>query len=129
MQAITFQQLRKLIPFDSCHAQRGNHPRIASLCRALMRMDYSDRAWLIYDEFGLLSIAVGACEQEALDNVCDADGMTSCLVEYDDLDAEQIEQSESEGYVSDLTRLGNAGELHDLQYVSIREWQHYQVRI
>ena len=66
------------------------------------------RAWGIYNEYGILAIAIGSHEQEALDNAVDNDCMDSCLVEESERD-------------EDHASLGNAGEPFDLSYISMTE--------
>ena len=61
------------------------------------------KLWVIGNEYGALCAAWGSCEQDALDAAVDA-GMLDCLM------------AEEQDYV-DLTPLGNASELFDLDYV------------
>lgn len=121
MEALTSKQLSFLLGPDRYCEPWENRPRIKSIVRALKRMNCEDNAYLIFNEFGLLSIATGRCEQDALDNAVDNDALDSCLVPYDQLEPEQVEQWNNGEFIDDLTHLGNAGELFDLQYISMRE--------
>lgn len=66
------------------------------------------KAYAIYNEFGILAIAIGGHESEALDNAVDNDCLDSCLVDEPEAD-------------DDHCRLGNAGEPFDLSYINIFE--------
>lgn len=121
MEALTHKQIRLLIPYHSFFRDEAENPRFNSICSALKRLNYQDSVYAVYNEFGLLSIACGNHESEALDNAVDCNALDSCLIPFDELDTEQMEQLESEGYVTGLTYLGNASELFDLTYISIRE--------
>ena len=66
------------------------------------------KVFAINNEFGLLAIAIGSHEQEALDNAVDCDCMDSCLVEESERD-------------EDHASLGNASESFDLSYISMTE--------
>ena len=122
MEALTPKQIRTLLPFDSSDPI-GDRPRLKSICAAMLRMNFEDKVWLIFNEFGLLSITVGRDEGEALDNAVDCDALDSCWVKYEELDQGQIEQYNKEGYISGLANLGNASELFDLNYISVREYR------
>lgn len=60
--------------------------------------------WVIGNEFGALGAVVAAHEQEAFDTLCDR-GLAAGLA---------CEEPENEEEAEDITRLGNAGEPHDL---------------
>ncbi len=67
------------------------------------------KLWVIGNEYGALCGAWGSCEQDALDEAVDA-GLLDCLM------AEEQDHSNE-----DLTPLGNASELFDLDYVWMGE--------
>jgi len=66
--------------------------------------------WLACNEYGTMGAAWASCEQDALDELCDAGLTLGCLV-----DNQNPTDEESESLVS----LGNAGEYHNLDYVTI----------
>jgi hypothetical protein len=67
--------------------------------------------WAIFNEYGLIAIAWGGYEGEALDEAVDADLLDSLML---DEDADKDEQEAA-------TSLGNAGELFDLNNVMMVE--------
>jgi len=121
MQAINYTQLRTLLPFDSSYDRREHRPRFKSIVSALIRMNYTDKAFGIYNEFGLFCVVAADHLQDALDIAVDENCMDSCLVPFDELDAYQRKQLERGEGVDDLTPLGNASELFDLTYIQCRE--------
>ena len=69
------------------------------------RINYHNvRLWVIGNEFGALCAVWASCEQDALDEACDA-GM---------LDGLAIEEPKEGDEDEDVTRLGNASEPFDL---------------
>ena len=66
---------------------------------------YNVKLWVIGNEYGALCAAWAGCEQDALDAAVDANMLDCLMAEEQDHDNE------------DLTPLGNAGELFDLDYV------------
>ena len=60
--------------------------------------------WVIGNEFGALGAVVARHEQEAFDTLCDR-GLAGGLA---------CDEPENEEEAEDITRLGNAGEPHDL---------------
>ena len=72
---------------------------------------YTDgRKYLVSNEFGYIAIVFAHHAQDALDIIVDeSTKLDSCMVEY------------GEFGMSDCTALGNASEMFDLSYISIKE--------
>ncbi len=68
------------------------------------------RLWVIGNEFGVLCAVWASHEQDALDEACNA-GLLSGLA---------CDEPENEDEQDEVTRLGNAGEPHDLTYAWIQ---------
>ena len=66
--------------------------------------------WVACNEFGPMGAAWASCEQDALDELCDAGLTLGCRV-----DNQNPTEEESESLVT----LGNHGEYHSLDYVTI----------
>ena len=65
------------------------------------------RLWVIGNSFGALCAVWASCEQDALDEACNAGMLAGLAIEESDL--EDVNKEE-------CARLGNAGEPHDLTY-------------
>lgn len=72
------------------------------------------RAWIIGNQYGPMGVVWADCAQDALDELVDADLAGGILIDEKDLSPEEIERCE-------YARLGNAGELADLDYCWINE--------
>lgn len=70
------------------------------------------RPWILGNEYGAVCLVWAASLQDAVDAACDNNCMNSFL--SDETDEKEIE-------LYDLTRIGNAGELADLQHLWCRE--------
>ena len=70
--------------------------------------DYGTRLWVVGNEYGALGAVWADCEQDALDELCDQGLSAGLMIEEQDADEE-------------TTRLGNAGEPHDLTYAWMAE--------
>ena len=68
--------------------------------------------WLACNEFGTMGASWATCEQDALDELCDAGLTLGCMVDNQNPTEEERER---------LCPLGNAGELHDLDNVAIEQ--------
>lgn len=77
---------------------------------------YNVRLWVIGHEFGAICAVFACCEQDALDEACDKGELDCMLSEEQDYDNE------------DLTSLGNASELFNLEYAWIAEVEFEPVR-
>lgn len=64
------------------------------------------RVWSIHSIYGVLAIAIGSCESDALDNAMDNDCLRAITLDADDTE--------------DAHHCGNAGELVDLTHVHIK---------
>jgi len=73
------------------------------------------RLWIVGNEYGAMFALWAGNEQDALDTACDENLMESFLVD----DTVELATYEEEGV--DLTPLGNAGELHNLESLWMRE--------
>lgn len=77
--------------------------------------------WIIGNEFGPIAAVWARTEQDALDESCDA-GLTAGLstsTTEQELDA--MTEEELEEWEETITRLGNAGEPHNLAYLWMQE--------
>jgi hypothetical protein len=82
---------------------------------------HTTRLWIIGNEFGAIAAVWASCEQYALDEACDA-GLTAGLstsTTEEELDA--MTEEERDEWEETITRLGNAGEPHDLTYLWMQE--------
>lgn len=76
------------------------------------------RLWIIGNAYGTLGATWACCEQEAMDMLCDAGLSAGLSADEPDDDATDEEREEWE---ENVTRLGNAGEPHDLTYAWMQE--------
>jgi hypothetical protein len=77
--------------------------------------------WIIGNEFGPIAAVWARTEQDALDEACDA-GLTAGLstsTTEEEIDA--MTEEERDEWEETITRLGNAGEPHDLTYLWMQE--------
>lgn len=87
------------------------------------RHPHNMRMWVIWNELGSLCAVWASHEQDAFDEACDRGMLESMLVEDDS----ELTEQERDEYAS----LGNAGELHDLQYagIGVAEWDFDRDRV
>jgi hypothetical protein len=81
----------------------------------------STRLWIIGNEYGTLAAVWASCEQDALDEACDA-GLTAGLstsTTEEKIDA--MTEEERNEWEETITRLGNAGEPHDTTHLWMQE--------
>ena len=68
------------------------------------------KRWAVYNEYGVIAIVYGLCEQDVLDIIVDeSTKLDSCMVEF------------SEENCEEHCSLGNASELFDLSYIGMKQ--------
>ena len=88
----------KILTNDVCFPWEGHRSR--------------PKLWLIGNEFGAIAAFWAGCESDALDELCDQ-GLSAGLSATD----EPEDEEERDEWEERITRLGNAGEPHNLDYL------------
>ena len=105
----------RIMPHPQAHELKPEKILTNDVCFPWEGHPSRPKLWLIGNEFGAIAALWAGCEQDALDALCDQ-GLSGGLSATDEPERPEVSNHDDEHdlWEARITRLGNAGEPHNL---------------